>query len=69
MFRKMGVAGKLISGFLLVAVITAIVGFLGWWGISRTSENVRVLGKESIPQIIDLEVVKVSLLEIKGALR
>jgi methyl-accepting chemotaxis protein len=66
---KIGLSGKLILGFLGVAIITLVVGVVGWYGIQTTSNNISDLGKESIPSILDMEIVKVNKMQVKVVLR
>ncbi len=66
---RLSLSKKLTMGFGLVALITLVVGGVGWLGINTTAYDVRTLGKGSIPSIISLESVKSSLIEIKVVLR
>ena len=66
---KFSLSGKLITGFIGVALITLIVGLVGWYGLQSTSAEIATLGRESIPAIIDLEVVKVNQMQVKVVLR
>ena len=66
---KFSLSGKLIAGFIGVAVITLIVGFAGWYGLQNTSAEIVKLGSESIPAIVNLEVVKVNQMQVKVVLR
>lgn len=69
MFKNTGLSVKLILGFLVVSFITAAVGVLGWISSSNLSEEIKTLGNDSIPSILDLELVKVGQLELKVAFR
>jgi len=65
----MGISGKLVAGFLAVAAVTLGVGFVGWYGIRSNSDTIVTLGKESIPAIQDMEIVKVNKLQVQVVLR
>jgi methyl-accepting chemotaxis protein len=56
---------KMIVGFLAVAILTGIVGVIGWLGIQKTTQSVIVLGKQTVPAVDYLSDIKSSLLEIK----
>ena len=66
---KFSLSAKLISGFVAVAILTLIVGSVGWYGLQTTSASIRSLGEESIPSIVDLSDVKAAQLQIKVVLR
>lgn len=69
MIKNSSITFKLIGGFIIVALITATVGIIGFQGINAANEDIHTLGRESIPSIVNLEIVKVSYLEIKVAMR
>jgi len=66
---KFSLSAKLITGFVAVAILTLIVGSVGWYGLQTTSAQIRGLGEESIPSLVDLSDVKVGMLEIKVVIR
>jgi methyl-accepting chemotaxis protein len=66
---KIGLSGKLIFGFLGVAIVTLLVGVVGWYGLTSTSTEISQLGRESIPAITNMEIVKVNQMQIKVILR
>lgn len=66
---KIGLSAKLISGFLVVALITLAVGVVGFLGLRQTSESITKLSDEAIPTIIEIATIDVSLLEIKSEIR
>ena len=67
--KKVSLSFKLILGFMGVAVITAIVAIVGWVSTSQLTQRIDKLGNESIPAIVDLEMVKVNHLQIRVVLR
>lgn len=69
LLKNMNLKLKLISAFLIIALLIVIVGVLSLIQINSLSSNLNVLGKGSIPSILDLEIVKVGQLEIKAAIR
>jgi len=66
---KMSLSGKLILGFLVVALITLFVGTVGWYGLQDSASQIKILGDESIPKITDLETIKAAKAQIKVELR
>jgi methyl-accepting chemotaxis protein len=66
---KIGLSFKLIAGFLCVAVITLIVGLVGFFGLSQTNDSMHVLTGDSIPAILNLEIVMVKQQAFKVASR
>lgn len=66
---KIGLSAKLISGFLAVALITLAVGAIGYRGLNAASASIRSLSEESIPSIINIEIMMVRLQAIKAGLR
>ncbi|HCL55533.1 MAG TPA: hypothetical protein DHW82_00785 [Spirochaetia bacterium] len=69
MAKKVSLSFKLIGGFAGIALLTLFVGLMGWYGIGAISKDLNLLGKESIPNIVNLEVIKVSQLEVRVILR
>lgn len=69
MFNNLSLRVKILSGFIAAIVIAVIIGLVGWYGLSLSSQNVVMLGKESIPSIVNLEVVMVRQERIKSAIR
>ncbi len=66
---KIGLSAKLISGFLAVALITLVVGAIGYRGLNASAASIGALSGESIPAIINIEVMMVRLQAIKAAMR
>ncbi len=62
---KTGLSMKLIAGFLCVAFITLLVGGVGYIGLSRTNTSMHVLIGDSIPAVLNLEVVMVKQQALK----
>lgn len=60
---------KLISGFLIVAAITAIVGGIGFWGASRLAANVEEIGAVRLPAVDSLQTIKAQLESIGSTMR
>ncbi len=69
MFKKMSLTGKLLIGFIAVSIITATVGVIGFVGISNESKDLKALGEDSIPSLLNLELVKIGQIEIRMAMR
>ncbi len=60
---------KLVSGFLVVAAITACVGGIGFWGAWRLAKNVDEIGVVRLPSIDSLLVIQGQFERIRGTLR
>ena len=69
MLKSMSIAFKMIGGFVIIAIITAAVGVVGWQGITSATSDINLLGNQSIPALLDLEILKISMLEIKVSMR
>ena len=66
---KISLSVKLIAGFLFVAIITLIVGVVGFIGLSQTNDSMHTLTNESIPSLLELEIVMVKQQAFKVASR
>jgi methyl-accepting chemotaxis protein len=51
MLNMMKLSTKLIGGFVVVAVVTLIVGFFGWKGISNVYEDLTEINDVRLPSI------------------
>jgi hypothetical protein len=58
MFTSMKLSTKLIGGFVVVAVITLIVGFFGWKGITDTSEDLKDITGTRVPGLMALAEIQ-----------
>ncbi|MFQ3620709.1 MAG: methyl-accepting chemotaxis protein [Spirochaetales bacterium] len=68
-FNKWGVGKKLVIGFVLVAIITVIVGLVGWYAENSLAESILQLKDESIPSIVYLRLSIYQFMRIKVAIR
>jgi methyl-accepting chemotaxis protein len=48
---------KLLGGFLLIAVVVAVVGMVGWFGASRISGSVTVIGEQCMPAVASIQKI------------
>lgn len=69
MFNNLSLRVKILAGFIAAILIAAIIGIVGWFGLTESTKAVQVLGKESIPSITNLEVILVRMERIKSAIR
>lgn len=67
--KNMKLSVKLISGFAVVALITLIVGALGWRGVSRTDEALTEVANVRLPSVLGLEMMNEALTAIQRAER
>ncbi len=58
---------KLISGFLSVAAITAVVGGIGFWGAYRLAANVEEIGAVRLPSVQSLLIISEAQTAIDSA--
>jgi methyl-accepting chemotaxis protein len=65
---KMKLSTKLISGFLLVAVITTVIGLVGFFSVRSLNSSIGEIGAARLPSIQGLFLVKGNLEAIKGAI-
>ena len=68
-FSNLSTKWKLISGFFVVAAVTAGVGGVGFWGVSRLASNVDEIGVVRLPSIDGLLVIKGNAENIRGTMR
>lgn len=66
---KLSLSVKLISGFIAVGILTLGVGLIGLNGLSNTTKSLETLAKESIPNLLNLEIMMVKQQAIKATLR
>ncbi len=57
MFAKMKTGTKVLGGFGFAILITVVVGFVGYQGISKLSGNVNEIGKNYLPSIRGLNLI------------
>ncbi|MFO7715046.1 methyl-accepting chemotaxis protein, partial [Desulfosarcina sp.] len=58
MFKNMKLSAKLIGSFVIVAVITLAVGFVGWRGVNGLSHHIVEIGEVRLPSIHSLMVIE-----------
>ena len=59
-------SSKLIGGFLVVAAITMIVGFVGFWGVSQTGDALTEIARIRLPSIVGLQMITMAQKDIQG---
>ena len=57
MFKSMKLSTKLVGGFVVVAVITLIVGLIGWKGISDVASDLNYINDNRIPSVKALGII------------
>jgi methyl-accepting chemotaxis protein len=65
MFKSMKLSTKLVGGFVVVAVITLIVGFIGWKGISNVAADLNEINNIRLPGIAALGTINDSMTAIQ----
>jgi methyl-accepting chemotaxis protein len=57
MFSNLKLSTKLIAGFIIVAVITLVVGCIGWYGVTQLSGHLDEIGVVRLPSIESLLII------------
>jgi hypothetical protein len=65
----MKLSTKLIGGFGIVAVITLLVGVVGWVGISKLTGSIDILKRKTIPSIHAIDDIESNLKSLRIAAR
>ncbi|MEN6449753.1 MAG: methyl-accepting chemotaxis protein [Thermoguttaceae bacterium] len=60
---------KLVAGFVLVATVSGLIGVVGYWGINTVSQNLQVVGTNSLPSVQSLLELRVGAEKIKTVVR
>ena len=61
MFNNFSIKGKLITGFLYVALIAVIIGVLGIHNTTSLTNNIEEIGNVRLPSIVSLEEIRVGV--------
>jgi len=56
-FRNLSVGKKMISGFILVAIIALAVGVVGLFGMNQIMDGEKVIANEALPSIENLQTI------------
>lgn len=65
MLRDAKLSTKLMAGFAIVALIVAIVGGFGWYGVSRMTGEVRLLITQTVPSVESILTIQEAVTAIK----
>ncbi len=65
--KNFTIRAKLLTGFVLVSLITAVVGYVGYYGISRIEENRKDISNVKLPSIQALLIISESQTAIDGS--
>ncbi len=66
--QHMKLGTKLMLGFSAVALITLVLGILGYYGISNTHRSVQSIGMEQVPGLSSLLTIKGEAERIRGTM-
>ncbi len=61
MFQKIRLSVKLISGFLIVAALATIIGFVGFFSLRTMESHVKNIGEVYLPSVQNLSQITASL--------
>jgi methyl-accepting chemotaxis protein len=65
MFKNISLKMKLMSGFISVAVIAAVIGGVGYWGMKSINDSLTEVGEVRLPSIVGLSMMN----EAKSAIQ
>lgn len=68
LLKNMNLKAKLFMGFSVVVLLLIVIGTIGFFQISSISGNIEIVGKNSIPAIKHLQLVRGNLLAVKSAI-
>ena len=57
MFNQMKIRTKLLGGFLLVAIVTGIIGFIGYIGMQKVLEGQNEMTEVFMPGVNNLQII------------
>lgn len=60
---------KLVGGFIIVAIITLVVGAVGWMGVDKLTGNINEIGNVRLPSISSLQIIEKEAESIRVAQR
>ncbi|MBN2468408.1 MAG: MCP four helix bundle domain-containing protein, partial [Deltaproteobacteria bacterium] len=63
MLKDARLSVKLIGGFLFVAIVTLVIGFLGWQGAYRLSSDIDEIGNVRLPGIQNILTIRIAMEE------
>ena len=69
MFKGKSLKFKLILSFCVVAVITLLVGFIGWSSVRSLDHYVNTIGKNNLPSIRGLNIMYESIVSEMNSAR
>ena len=67
--KNMKLSVKMIGSFVIVALITLLVGFVGWQGVNSISGHLKEIGDVRLPSIESLLIIKKEAESIRVAQR
>ncbi len=65
--RSVSLSVKLVGGFIVVALITLGVGYVGWNGVGSLDKDLKAISQESLPSIQNLLVIQKNLESLRAA--
>jgi methyl-accepting chemotaxis protein len=69
MFRNLKLGSKLIYGYLIVAVITLVLGMVAYYGAVKSSEAIFEIADVRLPSVGSLLTIKKNAESIRGTVR
>jgi len=65
-FYNLKISVKLITGFLIVALIGTFIGYMGYSGLNKLNTHVLALGENNLPSIQNILTMKEALTRVDG---
>nr|MDA8136825.1 MCP four helix bundle domain-containing protein [Desulfobacteraceae bacterium] len=69
MLQNMKLGTKLMLGFFVVAMITLMLGIVGYYGAVQGEKSVEEIGEEQLPSMDSLMEIKTEAERIRGTMR
>ncbi|TCL64773.1 methyl-accepting chemotaxis protein [Hydrogenispora ethanolica] len=69
MLKRLKLSAKLILSFLLVSLITLVLGIIGWGGLQRVGENLNQISNNMLPSVQNLLTIESGMNSILAAER
>jgi len=67
MQNKLKLKTKIIGGFIIVAIITLVIGAIGWSGVSSVSKSMKDIGSNYLPSVESVLIISQAQTDIDSA--
>jgi methyl-accepting chemotaxis protein len=66
MFNKLSIRAKLLAGFTFIAILTAVVGWVGYKGVQNLRNNIDDLSGTRLPSTHELGTINEAMTDLRG---